>query len=278
MEMDAILRDSKRLTERSLVDLAIKHHVSPSALSRQALRSLLASEEPDGKRRNRLVSATLKDLARLDRIGLGWAKLPVRACSREDKDAGPVVDRLRREFGEALESELERRLDGMGIPYETEGSLRSKGARVTPDALLLVPTAVAVEALDSPMPDAASSSAASSSAGAAATGAVIINWIDSKAMFGCRESAAEHASQCSAYVREHGRGAVLYWFGVEQGVQEAMGSNVVVMTSLPRVVALPGGVMAAAGDIHDRVVTPAFIGGERLCAGTEVEAEAETEA
>lgn len=266
IELDRLLRDPKHVTASSLVALATRHHICPSSLSRQALKVLLVAEEPDSRQRNKLASAVLKDPSQLAAMGLEWVRAPIETCTLADHDAGPVVDLQRREFGEALEKLLESRLDAMGIPFETEASLRGKGARVTPDALLLVPAGIATGsdgvagARTGP-----STSAASSAASSAPPAAVIINWIDSKAMFGCKVSAAEHAAQCSAYVREHGRGAVVYWYGVEQGVQEAMGPNVVVLTSLPRAFALPGGVIATLRDSAEGPVPiPEFIGGEKL--------------
>ena len=74
-----------------------------------------------------------------------------------------------------------------------EDALRQRGLSKTPDALLVVPFGVYVNGGNEFR---------------------VVNWIDSKAMFGDRESHVnDNLSQLQGYVNRFGPGMVIYWFG-----------------------------------------------------------------
>ena len=79
------------------------------------------------------------------------------------------------------------------LGFEMEDALRQRGLSKTPDALLIVPFGVYVNG---------------------GSGFRVVNWIDSKAMFGDRESHVEdNLLQLQGYVNRFGPGMVIYWFG-----------------------------------------------------------------
>lgn len=81
--------------------------------------------------------------------------------------------------------------------FETEEELRKKGKPKTPDVLFLIPMG---------LPD------------FGAEGHVV-NWIDSKAMFGDLDTYADHLEQIKGYVNRYGPGLVIYWNGCVSTLQ-----------------------------------------------------------
>jgi len=218
----------------TLVQIARDHRASPVACAREVLRAVSAAAGGSARDQRSRVTAWLRDPATLD-SGLAAA---VEECVRADTEMGPGVDASRQELGDELELFMCGRLREMGVPFDDEAALRLRGCRVTPDALLLLPVAAVG-------PDG---------------GAVLVNWIDSKAMVATYDVVQSHAEQCSAYVREHGRGAVVYWFGAEEGAEALAGSGVTVLTELPPFLALPGGRVASVRDGAAGVPYPRHLG------------------
>lgn len=108
-----------------------------------------------------------------------------------------------------------------GIPFETEANLRARGTARTPDALLRTP--VAVDHCGKWK---------------------IINWIDSKALFG---DATTHRQsvvpQAESYLHRFGPGLVIYWFGHAplELLHQSQKGEIVVVDGLPRRFMLPTG-------------------------------------
>jgi hypothetical protein len=96
---------------------------------------------------------------------------------------------------------------------------REKGLSKTPDVRLLLPIGV---------PDPESGELR------------VVNWIDSKAMFGDRHThETENASQLQGYVNRYGPGMVIYWFGHVANL--GADRDVYVTDRFPREISLPGG-------------------------------------
>lgn len=50
----------------------------------------------------------------------------------------------------------------------------------------------------------------------------VVTWVDSKAMFGDRDTfSSEHSAQLLGYVNRFGPGLVIYWFGCEEALRDA---------------------------------------------------------
>lgn len=112
-------------------------------------------------------------------------------CVELDEYCSPYVDRIRRTIGLEYEFILQEKLRNLSIPFESEEKLRERGFAKTPDILLRVPFCIAEDA-----------------------GRVhVVNWIDSKAMFGDPATHQGAKSQFRAYCNRFGSGLVLYWFG-----------------------------------------------------------------
>lgn len=98
------------------------------------------------------------------------------------------------------------------------GLLREKGLSKTPDVRLLLPIGVHDQ-----------------------QGVLrVVNWIDSKAMFGDRHThESENAGQLQGYVNRYGPGMVIYWFGHVANL--STDSDVLITHEFPHRIVLPGG-------------------------------------
>lgn len=68
----------------------------------------------------------------------------------------------------------------------------------------------------------------------------VVNWIDSKAMFGDRHThETENAGQLQGYVNRYGPGMVIYWFGHIANLSND--SDVFITDRFPPEITLPGG-------------------------------------
>lgn len=105
----------------------------------------------------------------------------------KDNCYGPLAEAIKQSIGEEHEQKVKDCLTALNIPYSDEHVLRTKGYDKTPDVKLEVPIAV---------------------------NGKIINWIESKALFGDRESHEGYLrDQFWSYWNRFGSGLVIYWFG-----------------------------------------------------------------
>ena len=147
-------------------------------------------------------------------------------CIQLDPINGPRHDKYRRSLGIEYELLLVKNLRTLHIPFETEDSLRLKGAAKTPDILLLSPIGVYLNGSWR-----------------------VVCWIDSKALFGDENThKSEVLPQAESYVHRYGPGLILYWFGhapnelLWEGVGGEGGDIAVCGFGLPAVRMFPNGV------------------------------------
>ncbi|KAH8068328.1 hypothetical protein JL721_6905 [Aureococcus anophagefferens] len=131
---------------------------------------------------------------------------PFLACAATDAHCAPRHDAARRAVGVEYEMLLRGALERVGAPFEHEDDLRGRGFSKTPDVHLVVPLGF----LRPPRPD-----------GARPRLSVVVNWVDSKAMFGSPAAyGGDHRAQLLGYVNRLGAGAVVYWFGFCDELQD----------------------------------------------------------
>jgi len=116
------------------------------------------------------------------------------SCLASDPFCSLPVEQLKECTGKEYEEYLIARLQEKGLCFETEAELRSRGKPKTPDVLFLIP--MATPHCNRP-----------------SCGPVVVNWIDSKAMFADEDTLAEHFEQLRGYTNRYGRGLVIYWHG-----------------------------------------------------------------
>ncbi len=120
----------------------------------------------------------------------------VEALLAADEIYSPRGMEMQRERGRRGEERLERWLKRFGIGYRTEKDLRGKYAK-TPDALLDEPIIFFGQKL---------------------------KWIESKANFGDQVELRKNLKrQLGPYTELFGEGAVVYWYGYEEGAESPPG-------------------------------------------------------
>ncbi|ETL82470.1 hypothetical protein L917_17359 [Phytophthora nicotianae] len=142
----------------------------------------------------------------------------IRECISKDEIGSPLADRIRHNMGVEYEYLLLETLRNRQLVFESEDMLREKGLSKTPDVRLLLPIGVK----------------------SSKTGKLrVVNWIDSKAMFGDRHThETENASQLQGYVNRYGPGMVIYWFG--HVAELSSDSDILITDTFPQEISLPG--------------------------------------
>ena len=198
----------------SIVDLADAVNSSPYLLARMLIEKLCGIKP--GKRVGQVVKdpslITASKCVEADRDAVAERLRDGLAEAIEfDQQNSPHLDRLKKNAGDEYEYLLQEKLRLRGVAFESEESLRDQGQFKTPDVVLLQPMGVVDRA-----------------SGAAC----IVNWIDSKKMFGSPETHQQNQEQFNAYTHRHGSGLVVYWGGYVEGLADD-NPDVIVMDDLP---------------------------------------------
>mmetsp|Transcript_32486 Transcript_32486/g.71310 ORF Transcript_32486/g.71310 Transcript_32486/m.71310 type:complete len:388 (+) Transcript_32486:41-1204(+) len=170
---------------------------------------------------------------------------------KSDPLYGPKQDRERHSVGLEHEEILEKALEAMKIPFETENDLRIKGTSRTPDVLLSCPVGMKVPKR--------SSTRRKLSLGNNSCDIEedieeeyewkVVCWIDSKALFGDVQTHNNSVlPQAESFVHRFGPGLILYWFGhapIER-LGDGHGDVLVTGWKLPNEFMLPTGKIARA--------------------------------
>lgn len=114
-----------------------------------------------------------------------------------------VSDQIKECIGREYEELLIKNLKSKMMVFETEAELRSKGKPKTPDILFLIPMATSFSPYQTSQEH---------------DELVVINWIDSKAMYADEETFEENREQFRSYISRYGRGMVIYWHGLVETI------------------------------------------------------------
>ena len=189
--------------------------VSPYGLARIIAASILPGCTKKSNRKR--LAAYMRDPSTIpdahDRL-----RENVYHCIEIDRHNSPFLDRVRHNAGQEYEHILQRTLAARNIPFESEDDLKDIGMAKTPDVRLLVPIAI--------------NARSASTSGDGSDALIIINWIDSKAMFGDADAHAANLGQLHGYVNRLGPGMVIYWHGCVEGLHGS-DPDIAVVSSMP---------------------------------------------
>ncbi|XP_077300245.1 CDAN1-interacting nuclease 1 [Arctopsyche grandis] len=181
-----------------LLRLSVELIIAPSLLASSILEHTYFA---DGDR-NHINSAkqAIKDTTLIKDREFAYE---VYLCSLYDIDYGSFGNAIKQSIGKEYEQKLEFELNALNISFIDENVLRSKGYDKTPDFKLILPIAV---------------------------DGFVINWIESKALFG---DDAIHAGylkdQLLCYWNRFGPGLVIYWFGYLDVLQSSAENNTMII-------------------------------------------------
>lgn len=161
---------------KSVVDIAEDMNFSPFMMAREITEGISGMQKKE-------LTTHMKEPERITDERL---REEVILAIDSDEHYGPSYDTIRHVIGHEYEFILQQKLRARGIPFVTEEQLRQEGFPKTPDIKLEVPVEVDGH---------------------------IINWIDSKALFGDERYHNDIYKNLRGYVNRFGPGMVLYWFG-----------------------------------------------------------------
>ncbi|XP_026494293.1 CDAN1-interacting nuclease 1 [Vanessa tameamea] len=171
---EELMKDQNK--EDVILKLADSQGLSPALFVRSLLQNVCSDSAE--------VKKYLKDTTLIENSDLAYQ---VFLGIMNDNQYGPYVDIIKQSIGLEYELQLENELRMMNISFSDENLLRLRGYDKTPDFKLDVPIAV---------------------------DGFIVNWIESKALFGNEENHLGYMKdQLLCYWNRFGPGLVIYWFG-----------------------------------------------------------------
>ena len=200
-EVMAELEAGTERSEGSLIRLAGRSGSSPALTARSVLE--LHCQAAQDTQRN-TVSLMMKDTTLIDDGNLA---LEVFLSTIKDDSYGCFAEAIKQSIGEEHEQKIKDILTDLNIPFADENDMRSQGYDKTPDIKLDVPVAV---------------------------DGFIVNWIESKALFGDPEAHAGYLrDQLWSYINRFGSGLVIYWFGYVAQLDLHRNAGIILRESFP---------------------------------------------
>lgn len=185
-EFQTSSQDDQKYRQGVIVRLGKNNRFSPAQIAKIILEEDLKSihpetEEPISKTK---VSQLIKNTALIDDEKLATE---IWLANLKDNNYGPSSECIKSAIGYDYEKKAKNALKTLGLSYQDEHDLRAKGYDKTPDIKLDIPFAYKGH---------------------------VINWIESKALFGDEEHHAGYLrEQLWSYWNRYGPGMVIYWFG-----------------------------------------------------------------
>lgn len=202
-----------------IVRIALKERFSPALTARIILEEYLKERQqtedtPDNhlldnpKAREAAFKSRVSQLLRNPSL-IQWGDLgyEILVANVKDHSYGHLAEAVKHSIGEEHEQKLKDCLTALNIPFSDEHVLRSRGYDKTPDVKLEVPIAV---------------------------NGKVINWIESKALFGDEESHEGYLKdQFWSYWNRFGPGLVIYWFGYIKQLNRNCEAGIILADSFP---------------------------------------------
>jgi CDAN1-interacting nuclease 1 len=149
------------------------------------------------------------------------------------------IELLKESLGREYEELLIKLLHQKHMCFETESELRARGKPKTPDILFSIPMAVRLQKHDLQFMHEQGSNLFGSVTESPIEGShmlpsdqnnhLVINWIDSKAMFADAVTFKENLEQFRAYNHRYGRGMVIYWHGYVADICDGLPDDMIIV-------------------------------------------------
>ncbi|KAJ8981348.1 hypothetical protein NQ317_002885 [Molorchus minor] len=188
-----------------IIRIAEHFDVAPCLIAKLILtRHFDTSEELETKEQGANVNIYLRNTSLLSDMDLAYE---VFLCTLYDNIYSPLTEVMKASLGQQYEVKLHKEVVKHGLAFRDEEHLRRCGYDKTPDCKLEVPVAV---------------------------DGFIINWIESKALFGDEDAHKEYMkNQYLSYWNRFGPGLVIYWFGYLQTIIEPNDKRFIVRDGFP---------------------------------------------
>nr|SVE88778.1 EOG090X0A0V [Daphnia sinensis]SVE90022.1 EOG090X0A0V [Daphnia sinensis]SVE90651.1 EOG090X0A0V [Daphnia sinensis] len=188
-----------------LLRLSDEVGLTPALLARSIIERHYQRDDKS-KPAKLLVSTLMKNTALIDDRDLAFETY---LCLLEDDEYGPIAEATKQSRGYEYEIYLRMELENCKVSFLHEDHLRMKGYDKTPDIKLEIPVAVDGQ---------------------------VINWIESKALFGDEEVHRGYLKdQLYSYWNRFGPGLVIYWFGYVEDLEKIHQNRIILIRdALPR--------------------------------------------
>jgi len=197
--------NSKSYTEGVIVKLAKKNRFSPAQSAKIILEEYIKRNKEDPEEFSKeKISKLIRDTTLIDDQKLATE---VWLANIKDNNYGPSSECIKAAIGYDYEKKAKKALERLGLSYQDEYELRDKGYDKTPDIKLDIPFAY---------------------------NGHVINWIESKALFGDEDHHAGYLrDQLWSYWNRYGPGMVIYWFGFIEELDENRNKGIIVCDDFP---------------------------------------------
>lgn len=191
--------------EGYIVRLAKKKQFSPAQFAKIILEEYHKELEGEESVSKDKISKLIKNTALIQDQKLATE---IWLATVKDNNYGPSSECIKCAIGNDYENQAKRSLERLGIAYQDEHDLRAKGYDKTPDIKLDIPFAY---------------------------NGYVINWIESKALFGDEDHHADYLKdQLWSYWNRYGPGMVIYWFGFIDDIDSNRDKGIIVCDDFPQ--------------------------------------------
>jgi len=199
---------SKDYKEGVIVELAKNNRFSPAQFAKIILEEHfkeLEGEESVSIELKVKITKLIKNSALIDDQKLATE---IWLATVKDNNYGPLSEFIKAAIGQDYEKKAKKSLERLGLSYQDEHDLKSKGYDKTPDIKLDIPFAY---------------------------NGYVINWIESKALFGDKENHDKYLKeQLWSYWNRYGAGMVIYWFGFIEDLDNNRDNGIIVCDDFPK--------------------------------------------
>lgn len=189
-----------------IIRLANRFQITPCLAAKLILQKYFEAKESleSVKINNAFVNKYLRDSSLIQDPKLAYE---IYLCTLYDDQYSPFTEIMRSSIGQQHEIQLQRQLTELNLAFRDEEYLRSLGYDKTPDFKLDIPIAV---------------------------DGFIINWIESKALFGDQASHNDYErNQYSSYTNRFGPGLIIYWYGYLSTIVKPHDKRFIIRDKLP---------------------------------------------
>ncbi|XP_067012318.1 CDAN1-interacting nuclease 1 [Anabrus simplex] len=190
----------------ALLQISDQIDLSPSLLARMILDQHYERQAEDGDpaATKSAITKLMKDTTLIKDSRLAYE---IYLCILHDDQYGPITDTIKHSLGQEYELRLLRKIQELNLPFRDEELMRKHGYDKTPDVKLEVPIAV---------------------------DGFIVNWIESKALFGDEEGHKTYMKeQYLSYWNRFGPGLVIYWFGYLDYLEQFSDKKLIIREDFP---------------------------------------------
>jgi len=195
-------KDYRQASAGVIIDIAKRNRFSPAITAKIIVEDYLKTDQ--GEVSKEKLSQLTKNSALIEDQTLATE---VWLANLKDSHYGVSSESIKTAVGYDYEKKAKRALEEIGLSYRDEHELRAKGYDKTPDIKLDIPFAY---------------------------NGHVINWIESKALFGDEENHKDYLNQqLWSYWNRYGSGMVIYWFGFIEELDNNRDKGIIVCDNIP---------------------------------------------